>query len=242
MNWFRRPARPSITSALLLVLTLLPLTACGVPLNDTPVDAGGKSGPPTTVKRGRSDAALPVRIFFFRDGRFDWVERRDTASSTTHPEFAIRNTIESLKAGLLPREREGGFTSPLEAIVADTDLSLAVVVVDGVAEINLSTVAGVIRGLTDQQRRAVIAQLALTSLLASPGIGGVRFVVDDQFITLVNQSGSLGPEYHVADFPCLEEDRRCSLPEVVLPPVTPDDSQLSGATESGVEVSGSLGG
>lgn len=226
MNWFRPPARPTITSSGLLLLTLLsllPLTGCGVPLNATPVAAGAKSGPSTTVKRGKSDAALPVRIFFFRDGRFDWVERRDTASSTTHPEFAIRNTIESLKAGLLPREREEGFTSPLEAIVADTDLSLAVAVVDGVAEINLSTAAGVIRGLTDKQRRAVIAQLALTSLLASPGIGGVRFVVDDQFITLVNESGSLGPDYHVGDFPCLEEDRRCSLPEVVLPPVTAED-------------------
>ncbi len=210
------------------------LAACGVPLSDQPILAGGATGPSTTTSRIRTDGSLPVRIFFVRDGRFDWVERRDTASSTTHPEIAIRNTIQSLKAGLLPRERDSGFTSPLDDIVADTDLSLSVAVVDGVAEINLSSVSGVIRGLSDAQLRSVTAQLALTALLATPGIGGVRFVLDDQFVALVDQFGSLGPDYHVGDFPCLKEDRTCMLPQVILPEIPSDDGTVpdDGAVET----------
>ncbi len=212
------------------------LGACGVPLNDTPTDAGGTSGTSSTINRIKTDGSLPVRIFFLRDGRFDWVERRDTASSTTHPEIAIRNTIESLKAGLLPRERTSGFTSPLEDIVADTDLSLAVAVVDGVVEINLSSIAGVLRGLPETQLRSVIAQLALTSLLATPGIGGVRFVLDDQFVRLISQSGSIGPEYHVGDFPCLVEDRSCELPGVLLPEVRVEDVTADSTISEDTEV------
>ena len=203
------------------VVTLL-LVGCGVPINDVPIDAGSKTGSPTTAARNDGNGALPVRIFFLRRGRFDWVERRDTASSAAHPEFAIRNTIESLKAGLLPRERQRGFTSPLDSIVADTDLALAVSVSNGVAEIDLSSVAGVVRGLTDEHRKLVVAQLALTTLLATPGIGGVRFILDGEYLTLSNQSGNLGPEYHVNDFPCLADDLTCALPVVSMPAVADD--------------------
>ncbi len=195
------------------------LAGCGVPISEVPIDAGAKVGSPTTAFENDGNGALPVRIFFLRNGRFDWVERRDTASSAAHPEFAIRNTIESLKAGLLPRERQRGFSSPLDSIVADTDLTLAVTVANGIAEIDLSSMAGVLRTLSAEQRELVVSQLALTSLLATPGIGGVRFILDGDYLTLSNQSGSLGPEYHVTDFPCLADDLTCSLPAVSMPPV-----------------------
>jgi hypothetical protein len=222
--------RPSeVVFAVVFAIVLGVLSGCGVPISEVPVDAGAKVGSPTTALENDGNGALPVRIFFLRNGRFDWVERRDTASSAAHPEFAIRNTIESLKAGLLPRERQRGFSSPLDSIVADTDLALAVTVSNGIAEIDLSSMSGVLRTLSVKQRELVVSQLALTSLLATPGIGGVRFILDGDYLTLSNQSGSLGPEYHVNDFSCLAEDLTCSLPAVSMPPV-------EGAAESGLVV------
>lgn len=214
--------------AFMAVLVTVFVAGCGVPMTTAPIEAGSARSASTSVAARSTDEAVPVRIFFLRNDRFDWVERRDTASSLSHPEFAIRNTIESLKAGLLPREREAGFSSPLESIVVDTDLSLAVNVQDGVAEVDISSAKGVITGLSEQQRNEVVAQIALTTLLATPGIGGVRFVVDGQYLTLNAPTGTLGPVFHVGDFPCLIEDLTCSLPTVVMPVVVPDDSSVTG--------------
>jgi hypothetical protein len=233
-----RPRLAPVT-ALSAALSIVALVGCGVPMTDQPIDVGTERATSTTLANRSGDAALPVRIFFLRQDRFDWVERRDTASSLAHPEFAIRNTVESLKAGLLPRERDAGFTSPLDSIVADTDLTLGVNVADGVAEIDLSGAIAVIDGLTEQQRREVVAQLALTALLATPGIGGVRFVADGQFLLLSGPTGTIGPEFHVVDFPCLVEDLTCSLPAVLLPdPVPVDSENAGGAADSDLGRSG----
>ncbi len=220
-----------ISISMLTTLMSTALIGCGVPVVREPqvVAPLVNTDPTTSIKGFDQSRSFPVRIYFLRNGRFDFLERRDNAE--TDPTIAVRNALANLEQGGLSRsERDQGYSSPIDAILTDAAFNVDISVTNGVAEVDITESAGLLRSLSQESRDEVFGQVALTVLLATPGIGALQFVAGGS--TLEAKTGA-GPTMllHVGDFACVSKTSPCNLPMVMLPPppVAPDSEPDSEA-------------
>jgi hypothetical protein len=193
---------------------VLGLTGCGVPLTNTPVNVPKRVGPTTTLVVGLASPIVPpVRVFFFRNGKFSALERQGD-ESPSQPERGVQESLNFLRNGVFSSEAAQGYTSPVQAI---DEVDFPVIVTDGVAQINLTAQLGALRQLKPEVVRLIVGQIALTALLGSPGVGAVAFEVNGTFLELkINGATQVAP-FHLNDFDCLDGTARCNLPDVQLP-------------------------
>jgi hypothetical protein len=210
-------SQPSwIRVALLLTSCAFATASCGVPLNGTPVNVAPQQGTTTTVVAGPASPVVPaVRVFFLRNGRFSALERQGIASPS-QPGIGVQEALNFLRTGVFSSEIGQGFTSPVQQM---DEVDFPVIIRDGVAQINVTDQLGALRQLPDETARLIVAQVALTALLGSPGVGGVTFESEGGFIELNFNGDTRIPPFHLDDFDCLEGSATCNLAEVRLPPV-----------------------
>jgi hypothetical protein len=194
------------------------LSGCGVHIVKQPVVVPSTvPGPSTTVAGFEQSPRVLVRVYFVRNGRFEFLERSDDVASD--PTVAARNAFVNLEGQKLSqRERQQGFSSPIDAIIKETSFTPNISVREGIAEVDISgEPTELLRSLSPETRDQVFAQVALTVLLATPGIGGVHFVADGVDLEGETSVGKR-PLLHVDDFGCFARSPRCDIPRFVLPP------------------------
>jgi hypothetical protein len=198
------------------LLFVVGLASCGVREVHEPqvVRLPVKNQSTTSVAGFEQSRSFPVRIYFLRKNRFEFLERRDSAE--TDPTVAVRNAFANLQGGLSLREKEQGFSSPMVAILQDAAFTVDINVRQGIAEVDISESAQLLRSLSPQSRDLVLAQISLTILQSTPGVGGLRFVSAGTVLEAKTAGGTRNL-LHVDDIACASESPTCDLPSLIIP-------------------------
>jgi hypothetical protein len=208
------------------------LSGCGVHIVQQPVIVPSTAaGASTTVAGFVQSRQVSVRIYFLRNGRFEFLERSDDAASD--PTVAVRNAFVNLEGQRLSqRERQQGFSSPIDVILKEAAFEPLITVKDGIAEVDITgNATELLRSLPESIRDEVFAQVALTVLLATPGIGGVHFVADGADLEAETTTGTR-QLLHVTDFACTAGSPSCDIPYFVLPPLVIPSSEFVSSSGS----------
>jgi hypothetical protein len=232
---FRLVVRVSVTS---LVVSLL--GSCGVPVVTTPVPVVVA---PTSVVITPFVDELDlddITLFFLANDRFVPVSRisgytnNGRKAGATEPAVgaAIEKVLSPKVGGLKRKELSQGLTSPLEAVTSATAAdgtlltSIPQVVVSleqGVATLDLSNIEAALRRVSKRAASLAIAQLAYTTLLATSGVGAVRFVSSEATVQLTDPATSRSYDVlHLENLDCLADAAVCNIPIVSFQTVAND--------------------
>jgi spore germination protein GerM len=177
-----------------LVATLA--TACGIPEDSKPREISREALPPELIDQS-AETSVPgddqlgyVTLFLVRaddSGEEGLVAVRRAVPVPTDQADLPRAVVEAL---IVASPEELGRTDLVNAVPSDVQVRSAVVVEDGVLELDLTNLGNVESSL----QRLAVAQIIFTlTALDDPAIRGIRFSVDGQEVAVPIADGVAEP-------------------------------------------------
>ncbi|HEY7949181.1 MAG TPA: GerMN domain-containing protein [Acidimicrobiales bacterium] len=187
--------------ATVMGVTVIGLTACGVPVDRSPTALPRRgipfgllqpSPPSTTTTSAVSPAAVTIRIFLVSpSGRLVAVAREVPPAQDS-----LDTVLDTLVKGPSNEEAAAGLQS---AVPTQTTVLGAVIGAGGVATVNLS---GTFGQLVGQAQIEAVAQIVFSSSVV-PGVTGVTFELSGRAVNVPTASGAQVPIATMAQFAAL---------------------------------------